>query len=85
MKATSWAPDFIMPSGFCFNCGAPATTRYRVDNEAGLGTTQTRGLLRAAVAAARDAAAQNGGWLVTYCDHCAAQATSCVGRTYRGS
>jgi hypothetical protein len=78
MKATIWAPDFVMPSGFCFNCGAPPTTAVTVYNEAGLGTTQTRGLLGAAVSAARDAATANGGWPVSYCDACAAQAKPCV-------
>lgn len=78
MKATIWAPDFVMPSGFCFNCGGAATTPIPVSSEAGLGTTQTHGLLGAAVSAARNAAAANGGWVVPYCDACAAQAKPCV-------
>lgn len=78
MKATIWAPDFVMPTGFCFNCGGPPATHLEVFNEAGLGTTEARGLIGLAATVAREAVASNGGWMVPYCAPCAAQARACV-------
>lgn len=78
MKATIWASTFDMPAGFCFNCNAPSTSQLLVSNEAGLGATQTHGLLGAAVNAARASAAATGGWVVPYCTPCLAVAKPSV-------
>ena len=78
MKATIWASDFVIPTGFCFNCSVPATRAVPIYNEAGLGTSHSHGVLGVAVAAAREAAAANGAWMAAYCEPCAAQAKPSV-------
>lgn len=71
MKATIWAPSFIQPAGYCYNCNAPTERAVVVHNEAGMGTTNAHGFIGLAVHVARDAAASAGGWPVPLCDHCA--------------
>jgi hypothetical protein len=78
VKATIWAPDFVLPNGYCFNCNAPTTHAVPIYNEAGLGSNQPHGLLGAAVDLARQAAAAPGAWMASYCEACAVRAQPSV-------
>ncbi|MFN8653713.1 MAG: hypothetical protein U0133_17540 [Gemmatimonadales bacterium] len=78
MKATIWAPSVTLPTGYCFNCGAPAGQAVVVHNEAGMGSSSSHGFIGLAMHVARDAAASAGGWPVPLCERCLPRARPSV-------
>ena len=71
MKATIWARDIVLPTGFCYNCGEPPSQHVELHSEGGIaaGAAKSHGLLVAAVAAA---VVRHGPAIeIPYCDRCA--------------
>lgn len=73
MKATLWATPIALPTGFCFNCSAPADTTVVIQSEGGLAANAGHGH-GAIVAALASAATAGAGYRVTYCPRCAKKA-----------
>lgn len=78
MKAKIWASRFVLPSGFCFNCGEPASVEVFVPNEGGLAAVSGHGYIGAVAVVARELVIGNGGCTAHYCALCAPQAKACV-------
>lgn len=72
MKATIWAPTFVMPSALCVNCCRPASNTVALKSEGGLASSagKSHGVHGLLVGAIAGLAADGTQWEVPYCPAC---------------